>query len=169
MHINLEPVGRSDGVLHLRMLGKRISQKAADCSIQATSSTIHKCKVCTIVVEMGECKGVSPLALPVTARFLLSHPELKHILIIEAKGAVLWACRMVKRLSGHDKMTLYPSWAAFESACSSGRIVPSHRRSALQVASRLRAQRQGGLEPLRAGLDSLKARLRTAVQSARST
>ena len=148
--INMVPVDRDDGVLHLKMRGRRISKKAAERSIRATSKTIHKCNVCTIVVEMGDCSGVSPLALPVTAGFLISHPELKHILIIEAKGAVLMACRIVRQLSGHDKMDLYGSWLAFESACSGSRHrrVARHRRSALMVAKARRQSDGTMLNPI---------------------
>ena len=163
--INLVPVDGANGVLHLKMQGGRISRRAAERSIAATSDTIHKCKVCTIVVEFGSCRGVSPLALPVTAQFLLTHPELKHILIIEAKGAVLMACRVVKRLSGHDKMDLYGSFEAFEAACSGSlgkKPVAQHRRSALSVA---RAQRQSESSPL-ARIDALGARLRAAYEDA---
>ena len=135
VHVRLVPT-EGGGVLHLRMTGKRISRVAAKKSIRATTKGIHACETCTAVVEMGECRGVSPLALPTTAHFLLSHPSLKHILIIEAKGAVLLACRTVKRLSGHDKFDIYRSWSAFEAACSSNRAV--HRRVALAIARKFR-------------------------------
>jgi hypothetical protein len=139
VHINMLPVDGRNSVLHLRMVGGRISRRAAKRSIQATTKAIHACDACTVVVDMGACRGVSPLALPVTARFLLSHPELKQILIIEAKGAVRLACLTVRRLSGHDKLDLFRSFAAFESACTNGRNA-ARRRSALQVARSLRVQ-----------------------------
>ena len=192
VHVKLIPV-EGGGVLHLRMTGKKISRVAAKRSIQSTTAGIHKCPTCTAVVEMGECNGVSPLALraslrrkrhsaalrsmvasaavlrcaprqlltymcldlyvltcmcldclgrvcvcasATTAQFLLSHPTLKHILIIEARGAVLLACRTVKRLSGHDKFDIYQSWADFEAACSKSGA--AHRRSALKVAKQYR-------------------------------
>ena len=139
MHINMLPVdGGVNGVLHLRLVGKRISARAAQRSIEATTKSFHACKVCTVVVEMGECRGVSPLALPVTARFLLSHPELKQILIIEAKGAVALACATVQRLSGHNKLELFRSFGTFETACVGG-AVAGQRKAALQVAKSLRS------------------------------
>ena len=73
-----------------------------------------------------------------TAKFLLSHPELKQILIIEAKGAVKLACITVRRLSGHDKLDLFQSFDAFEAACTSGRA-GARRRAALHVARSLRS------------------------------
>ena len=153
VYINLLPVDGCDGVLHLRMVGGRISRCAARRSIQATTRAIHACDACTVVVEMGGCRGVSPLALPVTARFLLSHPELKQILIIEAKGAVRIACLTVRRLSGHGKLDLFRSFAAFESACSSGRLA-ARRRSALQVARSLREPWSGVLGRVSSLLDA---------------
>ena len=159
VHINLVPVAGGDsGVLHLRMTGRRISREAAQRSIAATSVGIHSCPTCTVVVEMGECRGVSPLALPVTARFLLSHPTLKHICIIEARGAVLLACRTVRRLSGNaGSFDLYRSWADFEAACSRS-AQRGWRQSALDVGRRLRPWRG------RAAFD-VGARLRALVGS----
>ena len=144
VHINLVPVEGCNGVLHLRMVGGRISRRAAQRSIAATTRAIHACNACTVVVDMGACRGVSPLALPVTVRFLLAHPELKQILIIEAKGAVKVACLTVRRLSGHDKLDLFGSFGAFDIACSKD----SRRQSALQVARNLRVR-----EPLFGGFE----------------
>ena len=142
VHVKLIPTENHCGVLHLRMTGKKISRVAAKRSIQATTAGIHKCKTCTAVVEMGECNGVSPLALPVTAQFLLSHPTLKHIFIIEARGAVLLACRTVKRLSGHDKFDVYHDWKDFEAACGKS-AAAAYRRAALKVAKRYRPTSSG--------------------------
>ena len=153
VHINLEPVDGTDGVLHLRMVGGRISRGAARRSIAATTRAIHACKKCTVVVEMGECRGVSPLALPTTARFLLTHPELKQILIIEAKGAVRLACLTVRRLSGLNKLDLFRSFAAFERSCSG----VARRASSLRVARSLREP--FSLSRARSLLDGLRGRL----------
>ena len=142
VHVKLIPTENHCGVLHLRMTGKKISRVAAKRSIQATTAGIHKCKTCTAVVEMGECNGVSPLALPVTAHFLLSHPTLKHIFIIEARGAVLLACRTVKRLSGHDKFDVYHDWKDFEAACGKSGAA-AYRRAALKVAKKYRPTSSG--------------------------
>ena len=161
VHINLVPDFGRDGVLHLRLVGGRISRRAAKRSIAATTRAIHACSTCTVVVDMGSCRGVSPLALPVTAKFLLSHPELKQILIIEAKGAVKLACITVRRLSGHDKLDLFQSFDAFEAACTSGRA-GARRRAALQVARSLRVREPlfGGLRRgVRELLDAATARL----------
>lgn len=143
VHISIGPVRPLDsgaGVLHLRMVGGRISRRAATRSIRATSASIHACKTCTVVVDMADCHGVSPLAVPTTANFLRMHPELKQILIIEPSGAVLLACRTVRRLSGHDKLDLFRSWPAFEAACSGAQAAPE-RKAALRVASALRRRR----------------------------
>ena len=149
-----------DGVLHLKLCG-RISRHVALRSIQATTTQIKCCHRCTAVVEMGACKGVSPLALPVTARFLLSHWSLwrGHIIIIEARGPVLLACNTVRRLSRHSRFEIYRSWADFEAACGDN---AAHHRLALRTATR---SRPGGTvgQALGSRLRSMRDRLEKAT------
>ena len=83
VYIDLLPVAGGNGVLHLRLVGGRISRTAALRSIKATTKTIHKCNVCTVVCDMSACRGVSPLAIPVTVKFLLTHSELKTSINLE--------------------------------------------------------------------------------------
>jgi hypothetical protein len=154
VHLALIPTEGGNGVLHMRICGRRVSRRVAQNSISATTKSIHKCTVCTVVADFTECSNVSPLSLPVTARFVLTHPEIKQIMIIAARGPVGLAVRTVQRLCG-GKFEIYRSFAAFARAAGD-RIAPLHRRTGLNVAKSNMADTSGLLK-----LD-LGVRLRSA-------
>ena len=135
VYIDLLPVAGGNGVLHLRLVGGRISRTAALRSIKATTKTIHKCNVCTVVCDMSACRGVSPLAIPVTVKFLLMHSELKQALIFGARGAVRIACLTVSKLAP-GRLDLFANFEEFER--KSSRDTSAQRKAALQVARSLR-------------------------------
>ena len=135
VYIDLLPVAGGNGVLHLRLVGGRISRTAALRSIKATTKTIHKCNVCTVVCDMSACRGVSPLAIPVTVKFLLTHSELKQALIFGARGAVRIACLTVSKLAP-GRLDLFGNFEEFER--KSSRDTSAQRKAALQVARSLR-------------------------------
>ena len=141
VHLLLQKTDRTDGVLHMRLCGRKISRGAALRSIALTTAQIHACASCVVVADMTECSNVAVAALPVTAKFVLTHPELRHIVIIGARGPVGLAVATVQRLCG-GKFRLFRSLAECEAHASSGRAA-AHELVALRVA-RTNAAAAGG-------------------------
>ena len=153
---------RSESCLCLTLRG-RGSRDVVGPAVTMIDDAFAQAGPCTCVVRMAESRGASLLSLPIIARFMRQHQhQMPHIVILEARGLGLTAVRIVRRLSGSDRIRLFPSLTHFEAFA---RDAGGGARDLMALQCARAAQRRGRPSPFHVSWAETWQRVRDSFET----